>query len=207
MIGSKMAVRGELRAEVHRARSAPWAWRLRNRIRPAFWLGFLANLLAVIFSRLTKIPTLTAELRGRVILATGEVIDYGILGYRYVTDLGVAFLVDDWDDDTTDITNMNYHACGTDNTAEDQTDSDLGAESTAITDRGTGVKSQPAANQLRSVATQNFTGSGAIVEHGLFSVVTESAGVLWDRTVFSAINVDNGDSIEFTYTCTLTAGS
>jgi len=67
-------------------------------------------------------------------------------------------------------------------------------------------ETQPAANQLRSVGTQSFTGSGAITEHGLFSVITESAGVLWDRSVFSAINVDNGDSIEWTYTCTVSAG-
>lgn len=207
MTHSELAMRGDLRARVHRAKRAPWAWRLRNWIRPAFWLGFLANLLARWFSAVTKIPTMTAELRARVITASGEVIDFGILSFRYVTDTGVAFLVDDWDDDTTDITTMNYHASGTDATGENQTDSALGTESTTITDRATGAKTQPAANQIRSVGTQSYTGSGAIVEHGLFSVVTESSGVMWDRSVFSAINVADGDSIEWTYTCTITAGS
>jgi len=132
-------------------------------------------------------------------------INYGTLAYRVITDNGVAFLVDDWDADTTDITTMNFHACGTGAVAENQTDSALGAEATTITDRVAGTKSQPAANQLRSVGTQSFTGSGAITEHGLFSVITESAGVLWDRSVFAAINVVNGDSIQWTYTCTVAA--
>ena len=104
----------------------------------------------------------------------GYWVNYGVVGRRVVTDTGVAFLVDDWEDDTTDITTMNFHASGTGVVAEDQTDTDLGAESTGVTDRATGTKSQPAANQLRSVGTQAFTGGAAITEHGLFSVVTES---------------------------------
>lgn len=198
---------GGVTAQVRRAQKAPWAWRVRNWLRFNFVFGWLANVAAKGFSALTGIPTITAALHGRLIRADGTVIDHGVLGYRVVTSAGVGFLVDDWDDDTTDITTMNYHASGTDNTAENSSDTALGAEATTVTDRATGTKSQPAANQLRSVATQAFTGTAAIVEHGLFSVVTESSGVLWDRTVFAAINVGNGDSIEFTYTCTLNAGS
>jgi len=44
-----------------------------------------------------------------------------------------------------------------------------------------------------------------VTEHGLFNA--SSAGTLMDRTVFSAINVVNGDSIQFTYELTATAGS
>jgi hypothetical protein len=114
--------------------------------------------------------------------------------------------VDDWDDDTTDITTMNYHACGTGTTAESASQTALVTEATTITDREAGAKTQPAANQLQTVATQTFTGAGAITEHGLFSVVTESAGVMWDRSVFSAINVGNSDSIQWTYTATFSSG-
>jgi len=32
-------------------------------------------------------------------------------------------------------------------------------------------------------------------------------GALWDRSVFSAINVASGDSISFQYTCTINSGS
>jgi hypothetical protein len=111
------------------------------------------------------------------------------------------------DNSATDITNFNYHACGTNNTAENVTDTALGAESTTITDRATGTKTQPSANILQTVGTQSFTNSGAIVEHGIFSVVTESTGTLLDRSVFSAINVVNGDSIQWTYQLTFPAGS
>ncbi|NIP93596.1 MAG: hypothetical protein GWO24_09115, partial [Akkermansiaceae bacterium] len=64
---------------------------------------------------------------------------------------------------------------------------------------------QPAYNQLQTVGTQSFTGSAAITEHGLLSVITEGSGVLWDRHTFSAINVANGDSIQWTYTATINA--
>jgi hypothetical protein len=133
-------------------------------------------------------------------------LDYGILSYRVITDAGVAFLVDDWDTAAQEITNMNYHASGTGAVAEAVGDTALGAEATTITDRVAGTKSQPAANQLRSVGTQSYTGAGAITEHGLFSVITESSGILWDRSVFAAINVGNGDSIQWTYTCTVNSG-
>jgi len=174
-------------------------------------LGWLANTIAKLFSKLTGIPTITAELRAKLIKANGQIIDYGVVSYRVVTDVGVGFLVDDWDDDTTDITTMNYHGCGTTNTAENQTDTALAAESTTVLNpdntRATGTKSQPAANQLQSVGTLTFDGAAAIVEHGLFSSATVGAGVLWDRSIFSTINVASADSIQFTYTCTLTAGS
>jgi hypothetical protein len=54
------------------------------------------------------------------------------------------------------------------------------------------------------VATFNFTSTLAITEWGLFSAST--SGTLWDRRTFSAINVANGDSIQFTYTLTVPAG-
>lgn len=207
MTQGELSIGGRLTAKVIRCPGPGLGWKLRNSIRWAFIWGLIANWLARLFSRITKIPTITAELEALLIRADGQRVNYGVVGRRYVTDDGVAFLVDDWDDDSTDITNMNYHASGTDNTAENQTDSDLGAEATSVTDRVAGTKSQPAAYQLRSIGTQSFTGSAAIVEHGLFSVITESAGVLWDRTVFTVINVGNGDSIQWTYTCTLNAGS
>lgn len=182
-------------------------WRVRNVLRWAFFWGWLTTVLARAFTRLTGVPTITSELRAVLHIARlGQAVDLGVLGRRVVTNAGVGFLVDDWQDSTTDITNMKYHASGTDNTAENATDTALGSEATGITDRATGTQTQPSSNQLKSEGTQSYTGSGAIVEHGLFSLVTESAGVLWDRTVFQALNVGNGDSIKWTYTCTVNAG-
>lgn len=131
----------------------------------------------------------------------------GLLGMRVVTDAGVAALADLWTAGTPAFTNMKYHDSGTDNTAEDQTDTDLVAAAGPTT-RATGTLTQPSANVVQSIGTIAYTGTLAIVEHGLFDNATRgSENAMWDRTVFAAINVVNGDSIQFTYQCTLTAGS
>ena len=133
----------------------------------------------------------------------------GLISTHVITDTGVGFLVDDWDGNGQDISTMIYHGVGTGTNAENQTDTGLQTESTTALNpdstRATGTQSQPAANQLRSVGTLTFDASAAITEHGICSAAT-STYVLWDRSVFSAINVVSGDSIQFTYTCTLSAG-
>jgi hypothetical protein len=213
MTSELKGVQSALRAQVVKApvrketeRALGW-WRLRNTFRWGYIWGLVAWLLARAFTWFTKVPTVTSELRAHYFHAPTDLwYDLGVLCRRVVTTAGVGYLVDDWDDSTTDITNMNYHACGTDNTAESSSDTALGAESTTITDRVAGTKSQPASNQLKSEGTQSFTGAGAIVEHGLFSVITEGAGVLWDRSVFAVLNVGNGDSLKWTLTVTINAG-
>lgn len=156
-------------------------------------------------ARMMGVMSVHGSLTARVCRRGGRMEDLGLLGMRVVTDAGVAFLVDDWDDSTTDITTMNYHDSGTGVTAENQTDTTLVTQAGPTT-RATGVKSQPSANILRSVGTITYSGTLAIVEHGLFDQAAQG-GTLWDRTKFTAINVESGDSIEFTYNCTLTAGS
>ena len=208
---NNIAASGMVSAKVTRGIArASWRWRTRNALRLGFLWGLFCNWLAWRFSALTGIPTLIAELSVAVITHDGAGkpvrVLYGVVSRRVVTSAGVGFIVDDWDSSATDITTLNYHACGTGENSESSGDTSLQTEATTITDRATGTKSQPAANQLRSVGTQTFTGSGTITEHGLFSVVTESSGVLWDRSVFTGIAVGSSDFIEWTYTCTLTAG-
>lgn len=151
-----------------------------------------------------------ARLHATVFRAAGGVEELGLISTRLVTDNGVAFLVDDWDNNGQDLTTLNFHGCGTGTNAENQTDSALQTESTTILNpdntRATGTRSQPAANQYRSVGTVTFDGAGAITEHGILSQAATGGGVLWDRSVFSAINVASGDSIQFTYTVTISAG-
>jgi hypothetical protein len=132
----------------------------------------------------------------------GKWVNMGLLSCRVVTDAGVAFMVDDWDDDTTDITTFNWHDSGTGTTGPVVGDTAL--ETPCAEARDSGTKSQPTAPQIRSVATHTYAGTFAITEHGLFSAVT--SGTLWDRSTFSAINVVASDKIEFTYTLTITAG-
>jgi len=177
-------------------------YRIRN------WYSELQMLkvkLGVLLSHMLGAMSAVGLLSATIIRADGSRINVGVLGMRAVTDTGVAFLVDDWDDGTTSITTMNYHDSGTGVVAENQTDTGMGTQAGPTT-RATGVKTQPSANILQSVGTISYTGSLAITEHGLFDQAAQG-GTLWDRTKFAAINVESGDSIEFTYQCTLTAGS
>jgi hypothetical protein len=55
------------------------------------------------------------------------------------------------------------------------------------------------------VATLWFSSTLSIGEFGLFSAAT--AGTLWDRRLVApTIGVNDGDSIQFTYTLTVNAG-
>ncbi len=150
------------------------------------------------------------RLHGTLIKADGTIERLGLLSTRLITDTGVAFLVDDWDNNGQDLTTLNFHGCGTGTNAENQTDSALQTESTTALNpdntRATGTRSQPAANQYRSVGTVTFDNTAAITEHGLFSQAATGGGTLWDRSVFSAINVVSADSIQFTHTTTVSAG-
>ena len=132
----------------------------------------------------------------------GSKQEIGVLGTRVVTNAAVTFMRDDFNDGASDINTFNYHDSGTGTVAENVTDTALGTAAGPA--RVAGTKSVPATNQYRSVATIAYTATLAITEHGLFSAPT--AGTLCDRTVFAAVNVVSGESIQFTYTLTLTAG-
>jgi hypothetical protein len=131
-----------------------------------------------------------------------KIVDLGVLGHRSVTDAGVAFLATDFFDGSTDCTVFDFHDAGT----------GVGAEAVGNTTLGTpwggarvsGTASNPAGGQYRTIGTITFNANFAITEHGLFSA--SSGGTLWDRTVFSAINVANTDAIQFTYTLTINSG-
>ena len=131
--------------------------------------------------------------------------DYGVVGRRSVTNAGVTYMRDDFNAaaGSADITNFKFHASGSSSTGENVTDTALGSETPES--RTTGTQGTGAGtNTYVATGTITYTGARAIVEHGLFS--GSSAGTLWDRTVFSVINVAASDSIQFTYTLTITAG-
>lgn len=132
----------------------------------------------------------------------GSMQKLGVLGSRVVTTAGVTFMRDDFNDGASDINLFNFHDSGTGAVAEAVGDTTLGAAAGPA--RVAGTKSVPAATQFRSVATIAYTATLAITEHGLFSAST--VGTLWDRTVFAAVNVVSGESIQFTYTLTINAG-
>lgn len=136
--------------------------------------------------------------------------DYGLVSYREVTDTGVAFIVDAFQN-SVEVENMKYHGLGTGTTAADQTDTALETElTTEYTGnvRATGTTTEGAsANIFRTVATNTLdSGTPAVTEHGVLSA--SSSGVLLDRHTFSAINLNgsNGDGLQSSYDLTLTAG-
>lgn len=150
------------------------------------------------------------RLYATVLRKDGTIEHLGLISTKVVTDAGVAYLVDDWDGGANTIDLFNFHGCGTGITAEAVGDIALVTESTTALNpdstRATGTKSQPAANQMRTVGTVTFDATAAITEHGIFTQAATGGGTLWDRSVFTAINVVSGDSIQFTYTCTFSSG-
>ena len=210
MNGRSLLFAGNLQVKVMRAPRAPLSWTIRNRVRPAFWWGWLCVQLAHLFSRITHIVTLTSQLSIRIRRASGEWIDYGVVGYRCVTTTGVNFLVDAWQN-SVELEIMKYHGCGTGVGEELAANTALGTECTSALNpdntRATGSLAEGASNNIFStVGTLTFDAGAAVTEHGILSQAATGGGVLWDRTLFSAVNVISGDSIQFTYQCTCTAG-
>lgn len=207
MYEGRLRMRGDLGVRVNGRR--PLGWQLRNMLRWAFWWGLLSNFFAKQLSALTGIPTLTAELRIRIMRRDGTTEDYGVVSRRVVTDAGAAAIIDAFTN-TFELETFNYHGAGTGTGSESASDTALGTESTTVLDpnstRATGTQSQPAANQYRSVGTLFFDGDAAITEHGLFSQSATGGGTLLDRSVFAVLNLGEDDSIEFTYTLTANSG-
>ena len=222
-----------------RARKAPLSWTVRNFMaNRRKTVGQLVA--ADIAGRIWGLATARSELVGRVYRADwsalapeqvlklkamladnfdvrllpalfrGEVTDYGVLSRRLVTDNGVGYVVDAFQN-LVELENMKFHGYGTGTTAEAQTDTALVTELTTeyVTNstRPTGSQTETSANIYRTVGTLSPDSGGtlAITEHGIFSA--SSAGVLLDRSKFSAINlVANADSLQTTYDFTVTAG-
>ena len=207
---TNIPLRGTLTATKIKAPQAPLSWRIRNGLRWGYIWGIIAVWLARGLTALTGIPTITSELAVQVIRRDGQRINYGVVSRRVVTNNGVAFIVDAWQN-SVELEKMKYHGCGTGTTAEAAGDSALVTESTTALNpdstRATGTQTEPATHQLTSTGVVTFDNSAAITEHGLFSAATTGTGVLFDRSVFSAINVVSGDSISFAYTVSFSSGS
>lgn len=200
---NNLTLGGVLGMKVIRAPKAPISWRIRNILRWEFIQGWLACFVIAPAARLFGIGTLLGKLEATLIKADGTRIRYGVLGFRVVTTAFVSFVVDQLQTETSVFGDFKYHDSGVGGTAENAGDTAI--ETTDGESRVAGTQTEASATAYQSVGTITYSTSKAIVEHGLFN--DASAGTLMDRTVFSAINVGNGDSIQFTYTITLTAGS
>jgi hypothetical protein len=139
----------------------------------------------------------------------GRQDDYGVVSRRVITDAGVAAVVNGFRN-TFEIELFNFHGIGTGGAAEGVGNTALTTELTTqySTDntRPTGTQSAPAANQYQSVATITVDAGVSITEHGLFSQAAVPGGTLWDRSLFTALALNSGDSIIATYIATVTSG-
>lgn len=192
-----------------RARKAPWTWKLKNFLQ--HHRRHVPALVAMrVLGRLTGCVWVESCLRAVHVKANGERIDYGVVSRRVVTTAGAGYIVDAFQN-LVEAENMKYHGCGTGAAAENSSDTALGTESTTALNpdstRATGSQTENGSTVYRTVGTPTFDGSAAITEHGIFSQAATGGGTLLDRSVFSAINVVSGDSIQFTYDFTVTAGS
>jgi hypothetical protein len=147
-------------------------------------------------------PDLADELHER--LAACVVLESSL-----VTDAGVALIVDALDNTLADAT-IKYHGLGTGGTAEAASQTALVTELTTEynpnSTRATGTFSQPSANISQSVATNTVDAAAAVTEHGVFTQAATGGGTMLDRSLFSVINLANGDSLQSTYSLTLTSG-
>lgn len=129
-----------------------------------------------------------------------------------ITDAGLNALATDFTGGSA-VANFKYHDSGTGTTAAAQTDTALQTQagpSTRAT--GTNTQTQSASGTgsttpaiVQSVGTIAYSSSLAITEWGLFNQSAQG-GTMWDHRIFSAINVVNGDSIQFTYSLSLPGG-
>lgn len=190
-----------LPAEVNR-------WRWEN--KPHLWRGLRRVLVARIFN----ISHFYGSLFFTVTREDGSIFHYGLASMRVVTNAGVGFITDSFQN-LVEMEDMKFHAFGTGTNAEAVGDTSLQTELTteyaADNTRPTGTTTEgPSANIYRTVATLSPDSGGtlAITEHGVLDQASNAGGVLFDRSVFAVQNIVAGaDSLQATYDLTMPAGS
>jgi hypothetical protein len=197
MFEQSLNVSGELQATLIRADGTQSSMVLSRDISwwKEQWLRYKVYLPWLTLGAFISIAAVNPELFGNG--------DPSSLMLGLVTTVGANYMAADFlSGSSARINAFNQHDCGTGTTAAGI--GDTGLQTPAGTARMAGTQSNPSANQYRTAAIIAFTSTLAITEWGLFS--NSFAGTLWDRRVFSAINVANGDSIQFTYTLTVPSG-
>lgn len=187
------------------------AWRKANAWRRGgLWTQYARLKAAMAAHKVTEMPYIFGALYLRHFKADGTVLDLGLAGMRVVTTAGVTFLCADMAAGASDINLFKFHGFGTGGTAEASGDTALVTEETTQYNPDS---TRPTGSQASSTNTYTTVGtytpdSGfprAITEHGIFSAT--SAGTLWDRTLFSVVNLASGDSLQATHVTTFPAGS
>ena len=193
---SEVSFSGKLTAKVIRAPGPGLLYRLSNfhNVWPGLWRHELARLL--------KMNHMMGSLHAVLFRKDGSRINYGLVSANLVTTVFVNDMVDELIAESSAWGDYKWHDSGVGVTPAAVGDTDI--ETTDNESRVSGTQVENAANIYESVGTIAYTGTLAITEHLLANI--NAAGIAMDHHVFSAINVVNTDSIEFTYRLTCTAG-
>jgi len=135
-----------------------------------------------------------------VLIKDGVRQPLGVICRKKVTDDFVEFIVAQLQSETSAFGDFKYHDSGIGVGAENKTDSALGTPWGGARTVGSQIQGA-SAHIYKSVATTTYNATKAITEHGLFNAAV--AGILMDRSVFSAINVVDTNQIEWTYNLTI----
>lgn len=143
--------------------------------------------------------------------ADGEMLELGLASMRVVTTAGVNAIVDAFQN-TVEVENFKFHGIGTGSTAEAVGDTALVTELTTQynpdSTRATGTTTEGAsANIYRTVGTNTVDAAASITEHGILTQAATGGGTLLDRSLFTAVALASGDSLQSTYDLTFSAGS
>jgi len=195
-MNSELRFGGRVVARKLAAPGPGWLYRVRN--FPNVWSGTWRHALA----RALKMNHMLGRLRAVLVRADGSRVNYGVISTNLVTTAFVNDMVDELITETSGWGDYKYHDSGVGTTGAAVGDTDI--ETTDGESREAGTQVEDAANIYESVATISYTTTKAITEHLIANEST--GGTAMDHHVFSAINVVNGDSIQFTFDLTCTAG-
>lgn len=201
-MNGNMAIAGKVSARKMRAKRPGLAWRLNNWLRWSQVKSLAGVFLISPLARFFGLMTGYGKLDVTLIRATGEIVRYGVVSYQVITTAFVDFVTDQLQTETSAFGDFKYHDSGVGTTDPAIGNTDI--ETTDGESRVSGTQTESAHNVYVSVGTISYTTTKAITEHGLFNAST--GGTLMDRSEFAAINVVSGDSIQFTYSLTISAG-
>ena len=201
---SSIGMSGDLGMKLVRAPKPALKWRARQWMRRDRISGLVGHFMAKLFAMVFRMPVMYGVLRAvHIDGVSGEKTNYGVISRRLVTTAFVEFMVDQLQAETTEWGDFKYHDSGVGVTGAAIGDVDI--ETTDGESRATGTQVEGATAEIyKSVGTITYATTKAITEHGLFSQSTGTT--LMDRHTFTAINVVNTDSIQFTYELTVDDG-
>ncbi len=167
-------------------------------------LWVVVGLLPLLRLFIPGLNVLHSSLRLKVTKADGTVWDYGRIGRHLVVTAGKNYLAACMDN-TSEPESLKFHGFGTGTNAAGPTDTALQTE---LTTQYASDNTRPTGTQAHGTPTYTTVGTlapdagAAVTEWGLFNQAANSGGTLFDRQVFSAVNLVSGDSLAATYVLT-----